>query len=361
MTLRVLLVGPVPPPNGGMALQTQQLHDCLRTEQISVTLCPVNPPYRPQWAGRIPLLRALFRLLPYLLRLRRELKRHDIVHIMANSGWSWHLFAAPALWLAHRAGVPSVLNYRGGLANEFFARSFHRVWKTLRYAGAVIVPTGFLQDVFKRYGVAAGIVPNILDLGQFSGAGQTEARREQGPHIVVTRNLEALYDNATAVQAFARVRQHIPEARLTLAGEGPERSRLEQLAGELQCADAVHFAGRLPRERIASLLQSAAMICNPSLADNSPNSLIEAMAAGTPIVSTNVGGIPWLVQDGVHALLVPAGDAGTMAQAMMKLLHDPELRAQLIAAGRVKAREFTWPKVREVLLPLYQKLADARK
>lgn len=360
MTLRVLLVGPVPPPNGGMALQTLQLHDCLRAEQISVTLCPVNPPYRPRWVARVPLLRALFRLLPYLLNLRRELSRHDVVHIMANSGWSWHLFAAPALWLAHRAGVPSVLNYRGGLADEFFARSFRQVSKTLRYAGAVIVPTGFLREVFSRYGITADVVPNILDLTQFSGAGQT-GTEGQAPHIVVTRNLEALYDNATALKAFAGIRQHYPDARLTLAGEGPERPNLEQLARELQCVDAVNFAGRLPREQIAKLLRNATLLCNPSLADNSPNSLIEAMATGTPIVSTKVGGIPWLVQDEVQALLVPAGDADAMAQAMIKLFRDPELRKRLTAAGRVKAQEFTWPKVRDALLPLYKNLAAARK
>lgn len=354
--MNVLVVGPLPPPNGGMALQTEALVRQLRAEQASVTVVAVNAPYQPAWLGRLPVLRAGARLLPYLWRLWRASADAELVHILANSGWSWFLFSVPAIAIAHLRGKPVVLNYRGGLAREFFARSFRKVRPSLRQCDSVIVPTPFLQQVFAEYGVHADIVPNIVDTQLFAPA-QTAPTQL---HIVVTRNLEALYDNASALRALALVRRTVPDASLTLTGEGPEREPLQQLATELGIADAVHFAGRLPRERVATLLQQARVLLNPSTADNSPNSLIEAMAAGVPIVSTNVGGVPQLCLPGVQALLVPAKATEQMAAAILQVHQDDQLRQQLIAQGRLRAAEFSWPKVWPALRASYANATKQR-
>lgn len=354
--MNVLVVGPLPPPNGGMALQTEALVRQLRAEQVSVTVVAVNAPYQPAWLGRLPVLRAGARLLPYLWRLWRASANVELVHILANSGWSWFLFSVPAIAIAHLRGKPVVLNYRGGLAREFFARSFSKVRRSLRQCDNVIVPTPFLQQVFAEYGVHADIVPNIVDTQLFAPAPTAPSEL----HIAVTRNLEALYDNASALHALALIRRTVPTARLTLTGEGPEREPLQQLANQLGIAEAVHFAGRLPREQVAALLQQARVLLNPSTADNSPNSLIEAMAAGVPIVSTNVGGVPQLCQPGVHALLVPAKAPEQMAAAILQLHQDERLRQQLIAQARLRAAEFSWPNVWPALRSSYAAATSQR-
>ena len=94
---RVCIVGPLPPPSGGMANQCEQLVRLLGGEGVQVELVRNNAPYRPAWISHVPVLRALFRLLPYLLALWRACGRAQVVHVFANSGWAWHLFAAPAL------------------------------------------------------------------------------------------------------------------------------------------------------------------------------------------------------------------------------------------------------------------------
>lgn len=356
--LRLVLVGPLPPPPGGMANQTEQLGRLLAEEGARVTMVATNAPYRPAWIGTFRGLRALFRLGLYLTALRRAMQGAQLVHVMANSGWAWHLRAAPAVRAARRAGVPVVINYRGGGAEAFLARSFRWVKPTLRQADAVIVPSGFLEGVFRQRGIAAHVVPNVVDLDRFSPA----PRREPGPapHIVVARNLERIYDIPTALRAFAMVRAGFPAARLTVAGSGPLRGELEPLARDLGVAQAVTFTGRLDNERMAGLYASADLALNPSRVDNMPISILEALACGLPVVSTNVGGVPFLVEDGRTALLVRPGDAQAMATAALRILRQPDLAASLRAAGIDTVRQYTWPAVRERLLAVYS-LAISRR
>jgi glycosyltransferase involved in cell wall biosynthesis len=350
--LRIALVGPLPPPSGGMANQTRQLGELLTAEGVTVRLVQTNTPYRPAWIGRAPLLRSLFRLLPYLAALWRVAGSVDVMHVMANSGWSWHLFATPALWIAHWRRVPVVVNYRGGEAADFLQKSGWTVRVTIRRASALVVPSGFLVDVFARFSMRAEIVPNIIDLSRFRAR---ESMRAEVPLLLVARNLEPLYDNLTAIRAFQLVLLQFPAARLVIAGSGPEEQTLRAFVHTHNLKEAVRFTGRLERDAMAALYRSADVLLNPSLADNMPNSLLEAWASGLPVVSTNVGGIPHLAVDGVTASLVPPGDPAAMAQACLALLSDDSIWQQRANAGLKEVQRYTWPRVQPVLLDVYRR------
>ncbi len=315
---RLTLVGPLPPPSGGMANQTRQLAKLLAADGVDVRVVQTNAPYAPSWIGRVPFVRAAFRLLPYLFRLWRDVRGADVAHVMANSG----------RWIV----------------------------LSLRHADRVIVPSGFLRAVFERHGVSATIVPNVVDLGAFRPA--TEPPRT--PQLAVTRNLEAIYDIATAIRAFAEVVRAHPEAHLTIAGSGPERAALERLADELGVRVSVHFTGRLDNAELPELYRASTLMLNPARIDNMPNALLEAMASGVPIVSTNVGGIPYMVEDGVSALLVAPGDAREMARAALRILGDPALGRRIAAAGLDAAQRHAWTSVRGDLFDAYARAAGRR-
>ncbi len=351
--LRIVLVGPLPPPAGGMANQTRQLAELLRSEGAEVELVQVNAPYRPGWIGQVRGLRALFRLLPYLGALWRACGRAQLMHVMANSGWSWHLFAMPAVWIASWRGVPVVVNYRGGEAGSFLARAAERVRPTVRRAALLLLPSGFLLEVFQRHGMAGRVVPNIVNLARFHPGGGRSADAA-APHLVVTRNLEAIYGIDVALRAFAQVRGQYPRARLSVAGSGPLAPALRRLADELGLAEAVRFTGRLDPEQVAELYRDADLMLNPSNVDNMPNAILEALASGVPVVSTRVGGIPWLVEHERTALLVPAGDVAAMAQAAVRVLDDAALRERLVGAGLAEAARYRWDAVRDVLGAAYR-------
>ena len=357
--LRVGLVGPFPPPEGGIANQTLQLGELLRREGADVTAVPVNAPYRPSWIETIRGVRALFRLVPYILRLWIVAGRVDVFHIMANSGWSWHLFATPAIWIARLRGVPSVVNYRGGEAESFLAHSGGAVLKTLRRASALAVPSGFLEQVFLRSGIQSTVVPNIVDTDHFRSAGPAYPKR--AAHLVVARSLEPIYDIATALRAFRLVRNDFADATLTVAGSGPEERALHALAEELDIAGAVRFRGRLDRNQMAELYRSASVVINPSRVDNMPNSVLEAMATGAVVVSTDVGGVPFIVRDGITGLLVAPGDPAAMAERLRRVLADPQLANKLRDAALADIQQYTWTKVREKWSDVYASVLSAAR
>jgi glycosyltransferase involved in cell wall biosynthesis len=357
--LSLLLVGPLPPPPGGMANQTRQLAGLLAEEGISVQVVRTNADYRPTWVSRVKGLRAIFRFVPYVCRLYRTAACADVAHVMANSGWAWHLLAAPAIVVARLRDVPIVVNYRGGLAEHFLARQAWIVRRVLRDS-VLVVPTEFLRQVFARHGMKARTVPNVVDLARFHPVERVHSTRDK-PHIVVTRNLEHLYGNDLALQAFALIKRRHPGARMSIAGSGPERAGLEAMATRLGVENAVTFTGRLEGAAITTLYQDADLLLNPSRADNTPNAVLEALACGVPVVSTDVGGVPFLVEHGRTALLVPAESPEALADAAMHVLGDAALRDRLVMNGLETANDCSWGRVKSRWLSLYDEVSQPRR
>lgn len=355
--LRVALVGPLPPPSAGMANQTQQLAQLLARESIEVRVVQTNAALRPAWLEAIRGLRALARLPAYIIRLWRAYGGCDVVHLMANSGGTWYLCAVPAILLARLRGVPVVVNYRGGGAEAFLRRRSWAVKPVMSLATCLIVPSGFLQDVFARFAMTASVVPNVVDLRRFTPA--TTGSATDAPHLIVTRNLEAIYDNATALRAFKEVVQRFPRARMTVAGEGSLRDQLQDLAAALGIDTQVTFSGRLERDQMADLYRSASVFINPSRVDNMPNSVLEALASGVPVVSTNVGGVPFVVEHERTALLVQPQDPEALARAILRVLQSPALAAGLVGAGLDTVRRYEWARIRPLLLACYEQAAHS--
>ncbi len=351
--MRVCLVGPLPPPAGGMANQTRQLAELLRSEGATVDLVQVNAPYRPAWVARLRGLRALFRQVPYLVRLWGTVGKTDVVHVMANSGWSWHLFAAPAVRLASWRGTPVVVNYRGGEAGAFLQHAAPRVRRTMRLSSGLLLPSAFLQELFARHGMPGRVVPNIIDLHRFrpDPAHKSNLGASQ---VLIARNLEPIYGIDVALRAMARLHPRHPELRLVVAGSGPQRHELAALAQSLGITAHVRFTGRLDRDEMAALYRECALSINPSHVDNMPNSVLESMASGVPVVSTDVGGVPFIVTHERTALLVPRADDTAMAAAVERLIDDQALYERLRSAGLAEVQHYRWEAVRGLLLSAYR-------
>lgn len=352
--LHVGLVGPLPPPFGGMANQMKQLARLLRAEGVTISVVQTNAEYRPKLIGGVKGVRAMFRLFPYLFQLWKVVGQVDVLHVLANSGWSWQLFAAPAIWIGYLRGKPVVVNYRGGFAEEYFEKSISRVRPAMIRARALVVPSPFLREVFSTFGFDAEVIPNIIDLQRFYPRGRPKG--ECGPHIVIARNLESIYGISSAIRSVAKVKPEFPGLKVSIAGSGPQEQELKALSAELGLADAVVFTGRLTPDEVAELYREADLMLNPTTVDNMPNSVLEGLASGLPIITTNVGGIPYVVADEVTALFVDSGDVEGMADQIKRLIGDADLRSELINNGLKEVQRYSWAVVRDQWLGLYRRL-----
>ena len=164
------------------------------------------------------------------------------------------------------------------------------------------------------------------------------------------------------IKALAQLRASIPDVRLMIAGYGPLRTELEQAAAQHQLQDHVIFPGAIHREQINAAFNAATVFVLPSVRDRSgnvdglPNTLIEAMGAGRPIVASLIAGVPAVIESGTHGLLVAPGNIDALAHALQQLLQQPSLAAQLGAQARARVEnELTWNRYAARLEHLYTK------
>jgi L-malate glycosyltransferase len=338
---------------GGQSVQADLLLRYWRDDpEVEATLIPIDSPL-PRflaWVERVPMLRTFVREPFYVLALWRGLKDADVVHIFAASYWSFLIAPAPALLVARLRRKRTLIHYHSGEARNHM-RQFRSTRPILQRADRLVVPSRYLVDVFREFGVQAQVVPNIVDVSQFS----FRERHPLRPHLICTRGFHPYYSVDVVVRAFARVQQAFPEARLDLVGKGPAESEIRQLVRELNLS-GVHFKGVASREEIGRFYDQADIFVNASWLDNMPVSILEAFACGTPVVSTAPESIRYLVEHERTGLLSEVGDARALAQNVIRVLRDSELAAQLASNAYEQSHRYRWTAVRQQWLDLYRTL-----
>ena len=349
MIPRIAIVAPTLEILGGQGIQAGALADALRADGYAVDFVPINPrfPGRLAWLRRLPYVRTLVNETLYLLRLS-ELRRADVVHVFSASYWSFVLAPLPAILAARILGKRVLLNYRSGEADDHLARWGALVRPWLRLVDDIVVPSEFLRGVFGRHGYRARVIPNVVDLSHF----RYRERNPLEPRLVSTRNLESLYRIDTIIEALALIKARYPAATLTLAGTGSDERRLRRLAGALG-TDGIRFLGRVEPSAMPNLLETVDIFVNASVIDNQPVSILEAFAAGLPVVSTATGDIANLIRDGERGLLVPPADSVALAKAVTTLLDEPERARRMARRARSAVERYTWSHVRELWACVY--------
>lgn len=354
--LRVAVVAPSLSILGGQAVQAERLLESWRDDpDVRAWLVPINPvaPRPFSILQRVRYARTAVTQACYWPLLVRELRHADVVHVFSASYFSFVLAPWPAIRIARLLGKPVVVNYHSGEAPDHLARSA-LARRTLASADLNVVPSRFLEDVFRRFDIEASTISNVVDLERF----RFRARPVPRPHLVSTRNLEPLYNVACTLRAFALVQARHPDATLTLAGSGSEEARLRSLARELGL-QGVTFVGRVPPDQVWRAYAGADIYVQTPNIDNMPTSVLEAYASGLPVVSTDVGGVPAMLTPGEHGLLAPADDHHAVATAILRLIEEPGLALRLTQAAFERCASCTWPRVRNAWLAAYDQVLHA--
>lgn len=353
--LRVLIVAPSLDILGGQAVQASRLLARLKeVATLDVSFLPINPrlPGVFRKLQAIKYVRTVVTTLLYIATLFVRVRAYDVIHVFSASYLSFTLSPTPAILIAKLYGKKVMLNYRSGEALDHLTRWRRTALPVIRLADKVVVPSGYLVKVFGRFGIRAESIANTVDLTRFQFRNRTPLR----PVILSNRNLESLYNVECILRAFALVQNRVSEARLIVAGDGSERKRLESLSAELRLNN-VEFIGQVAPEKMPELYDQADIFINASNIDNMPVSHIEAFAAGLAVVTTDAGGIPYIVADNRNGLVVACGDHEALARNVISLLEDAEMAGRLITTARADCEKYTWAAVREDWIATYDELA----
>jgi glycosyltransferase involved in cell wall biosynthesis len=307
---------------------------------------------------------------PLIRHLRHG--RYDVLHthLVGSNTWGPMLkgLGGVGTYIAHEQ-TPFSHGKGPRYYKESGAEAFVNPWFVGPLADRIIVPSHWsLESLVTPQGVPPAkirVVPNAAPATMPQPSDDRKAVRgtmnvaDDEIVIVIAAMLRPEKGHEIAVAALAQVRERYPNAVLAIAGEGELHARegvrpqLEAQAAQLEITDAVRYLGR--RHDVMDVLGASDVCLLSSHNENLPLAVLEYMESGTPIVTTDAGGNRELVEDGVHGLVVPRGDADAMAAALLRVLDDPEAaRTRAKAAQERRRTEFTWDVVTEQVEDVYR-------
>jgi L-malate glycosyltransferase len=358
--IRVCIVAPSLSILGGQAVAAQRLLERLRAVPgLEVDFLPHDPRSNAllRLLQRVKYVRTVATSIAYVASLLRRLPRYDVVHVFSASYWSFLLAPTPAILIGKWLGKRVVLNYRSGEAEDHLQRWRRTAIPTMHQADAVVTPSAYLVDVFSKFGVRAESISNFVD----PEAVVYRRRESLRPVFLSNRNFQKLYNVPCVLRAFAVIQARLPDARLIVIGDGPEREHVHETARALALRN-VEFVGAVRPAEMGQWYDRADVYLNASDIDNMPNSIIEAFACGLPVVTTRAGGIPYVVEQERNGLLVNLGDHEGLAAAALRLLDDGALAQRVISEGlRDVEQQYTWAAVSDRWATLYRRLVRARE
>ena len=331
--MKILLVCNYKPGVGGISGQVELLQKHLRSEKNTADIFSTKE--------------SILWRLGLLCRLRKVARGYNVLHIHCCSGWGF----LPAVvgvtvgrWLKKRI----VLTYHGGGGERFFFKHTRLVKRYLKRTDVNIVLSGFLAQVFEKYNIPSVTIPNILELD----AAQFHLRERLSPNYICTRAHETLYNIPCILRAFKIVQTECPEATLTLVGSGSEHDNLIKMSEELGLHN-VTFTGKVDNKDIYNYLAKADILLSAPIVDNMPVSLLEAMNAGILVISSKVGGVPYMVKNNNTGLLFENDDSDALAAKMLWTLENQSVAKIIIQQAHKEVVRYRWDNIKDKLYAAY--------
>lgn len=233
--------------------------------------------------------------------------------------------------ILHGGNLPDRINRSPRMSKILFRKSYKN-----------IAPSYYLKTAFESKGYKVGYIPNTLEIEEY----RFYKREKLEPKLLWVRAFKDIYNPTLAIDVLHLVRKEFSNAILCMIGPEKDNTLKETiaLAKEYKLSNSVEFTGVLPKKEWHEKSKGYDVFINTTNFDNTPVSIMEAMALGIPIVSTNVGGMPFLIEDGKDGLLVTKENAKEMANSIIKLIKTNDI--QIATHARIKAENFDWKVVK---------------
>ncbi len=234
--------------------------------------------------------------------------------------------------ILHGGNLPGRLKKNPRFSRMIFAHAYRNV-----------APSAYLLRIFRQAGFDVDFIPNTLDLDKYP----FKERSRLGPGLLWVRAFARHYRPCNAIRVLQLLKNTYPEARLCMVGPDKDGSldEAKDLAEKLDVAKQVIFTGALEQSEWHRLSEDYDIFINTTDVDNTPVSVIEAMALGLPVASTRAGGLPDLIRHEQDGLLVPLNDPEAMTDAVIRYIENPDWTRKIAHNARKKVEEFDWKKV----------------
>jgi glycosyltransferase involved in cell wall biosynthesis len=298
------------------------------------------------------------RLADMALAAWRRRRDYRVAHVEVFSGPAF-IWAEVVSEVVRAVGKPYVLTLRGGNLPELARRWPRRVRRLLGRAAAVTVPSTYLLERMRPYRRDLWLIPNPIEVERYP----FRLRSSPAPRLVWLRAFHRIYNPVLAVNVLRLLTETMPEARLLMVGRDKHDGSLERTSAEatrLGLWDRIKLIPGVPKVDAPRCLNRGDVLLNTPDIDNTPVSVLEGMACGLCVTSTDAGGIPYLIEDGRDGLLSPAGDADAMTSNVLRLLKEPALAGELSLNARRKAEGCDWAHVLPKWMELLSSVASGR-
>ncbi len=280
-------------------------------------------------------------MIKHIIKYRKECK---LLIVDTYSTWNFYyalmtaffgkLFDIPYIPILHGGNLPQKIKKDPKMSNYLF-----------RGALTNITPSIYLKEAFEKEGYKTLYIPNNIELEKYD----FRLREKIEPKLLFVRSFAKIYNTPMAIKVFEAIAKKYPNASLCMVGPDRDGSleSTKKLAKEAGLEDRVIFTGGLAKEEWIALSKDYDIFINTTNFDNLPVSIVEAMALGFPIISTNVGGLAYLIEDGVDGLMVEKNDHQEMIKKIEELLNNPTLCKTLSTNARKKADTYAWSVIKE--------------
>jgi len=331
--LKICIASCFPPPTGGVATQALMLAEHLSMEGAVIY--------------RLRDFHHLWEIPQWIVRGIKILKNCDVVHILAASYKAFYR-ASLTILLAKLFNKHIVLMSEGE-TDEFLRKRGFFVKPILKLVDVIAVYSGFLEEIYKKYGFEPIIIPDFIsDIFIYRN------RNPIKPVILMTKSLSPEYNYICALKSFMLILTKFPSAKLIIAGK--DRSDKNNIVNFIKNNKIrnITFLGEIEYSKMPEIYNEADILLNTTNTDNFPRCILEAFASGLVVVATKVGGIPYMIKDGINGLLVEPNNPLEVSQKIIYLLDNPAISSNISEnARKIFEENYTWNKVKSKLLWAY--------
>jgi L-malate glycosyltransferase len=291
----------------------------------------------------------VLRLLHMWFAIVSHSRKTDIVLIDVYSTLNfWYAYSCSLLCRVF--DIPYIPILHGGNLPARFQNNPKTAMALVNNAYKTVIPSAYLKQYLASFNLPrVEVIPNTIDLANYS----FKQRSNLQPNLLWVRAIDGIYNPEMALQTLALVQKEFPEAKLTMVGPYKSISEVAWQQTLEKYKLPVRMTGKLTKEEWIALAASHSVFLNTTTIDNMPVSVMEAMALGLPVVSTNVGGIPFLIEDGKNGFLVPNKNSIEMTYAVIKLLTSTTITTEISINARKKVESMGWDSVRNQWIDLF--------